>query len=145
MRRGPLYVLRFPISLFGSKNLYIRFYYCSGFTLAPFRVMPIYCVFDLLSFVYISISPLCFLLLLRVRHNLLCKRLHQPGLFVKSSNDSLEPFKPRLTDKSMVIYFFYNEELIVGPRSNDISTMVQRYVDHGSTKSRPWSNEYDLV
>ena len=141
MRRGPLYVLRFPISLFGSKNLYIRFYYCSGFTLAPFRVMPIYCVFSLLSFVYVSISPLCFLLLLRVWHNLLCKRLHQPGLFVEPSNDSLEPFKPRLTDKNTVIYFFHNEELIVGPGSNDILTWVQRYVDLGPTISRPWSND----
>ena len=141
MRRGPLYVLRFPISLFSSKNLYIRFCYISGFTLAPFHVMRFYCVFSLLSFVYISISPLCFLLLLRVRHDRLCKRLHQPGLFVEPSNDSLEPFKRRLTDKSTVIYFFHNEELIVGPRSNDISTMVQRYVDLGPTISRPWSND----
>ena len=37
--------------------------------------------------------------------------------------------------------YFHNEELIVGPGSNDILTMGQRYVDLGPTISRPWSNE----
>ena len=60
---------------------------------------------------------------------------------VENIRNELARIQWRSSDVDYIISIFTNEQLIVGPRSNNILTWVQRYLNHGPTKSRPRSND----